>query len=91
MALKVTIPTEFGCNAQHWVVSKIVAGDTTSEITVLGYFNKAARTQNKTPLVVRTVTVNAVDLTKNQAYNQLKISRIVDNVETNPFAASTEE
>jgi hypothetical protein len=92
MAIKVSIPTEYGVDAKHWRIDKINQDfNGRAEILLCGYFNKAAAVANSTPLVRMTMYVDNLDSNRAAYYTEITKSKIVDGVETNPLFNQIEE
>lgn len=86
MAIKVSIPTEYGVDAKHWRIDKINQDfNGRAEIVLNGYFSKAAANNSAIPLSRMTMYVDNLDSNRAAYYAEIKKSKIVDGVETNPF------
>lgn len=92
MAIKVSIPTEYGVDAKHWRIDKINQDfNGRAEIVLNGYFSKAAANNSATPLSRMTIHTDVLDANRAAYYTEITKSKIVDGVETNPFFNQIEE
>jgi hypothetical protein len=92
MAIKVSIPTEYGVDAKHWRIDRINQDyNGRAEILLCGYFSKAAANSSATPLARTTVYTDNLDSNRAAYYTEIMKSKIVDGVETNPFFNQIEE
>jgi hypothetical protein len=93
MALIKILPTDFGMNAEYWRITNIssIISQGTTIVTLDGYFNKENRFNDAQPLRRHSVEIQLIDVTRPDAYTELKKSNILDGVEQNPFADALDD
>lgn len=92
MALKKTIPTIYGIDAEYWKIIHISSDfKGTTTVAIAGFLNKDARFNNVEPLYTFTKLFNLEDITRTIAYTELKQSNIIDGVEQNIFVDALDD
>lgn len=91
MALKKTLETQYGANAEYWKISKItVAFGAVTEVVLTGYTSQSAREQHKSPIAAELFSflppLLSTDLehTRPVLYNMIKTVPTIRG-EANPF------
>jgi hypothetical protein len=92
MALKKPILTVYGINAEYWKIINLTSDfKGSTNVTIAGYLNKNARFEYAQPLYITTRIFNLEDITRVEAYTELKKSELIDGEEQNIFANALDD
>lgn len=90
MALEIEIQTGYGVTASYWRITKI--DERFNEgvyIELSGYYDQASRLSNKLPLDSKQLFfTDIIDTDREIAYNRIKQSNIIDDVDQNIFSSA---
>ena len=97
MALKLQ-KTYKGFNAEYWKITKLVLDDSTNRVMLsLSLYKNMTSRQENINNYIKTITkiigyddINLNGNIKQECYNYIKRSVIVDEVETNEFASASD-
>jgi len=78
MAIKKTLQTSFGVEANYWKIVRVNESflGMTTEIYLAGYVNEQSRRDGKQPLEIKTFLVDTIDGTREDYYGKLTESKI---------------